>query len=177
MKSKKAKVILWASVSIAAVVAGAIMAGIHYFHRYLPAELMPDIRAAIAARNVRDPDARLNKYLEGRYGSMDNPANRERAFEDFFNSNHIKAMQIIVKHSPSGQQETNVRAMAHWIANYRQNMSSQEKSDLGDFFHSDGGRAALQASTTQYLSQDIRYRSATAPVIAELMATLTAVRK
>jgi hypothetical protein len=53
--------------------------------------MMKDVRAGIAARHIADPDARLAKYLEGRYGSMGDPANRRKVFLDFFDVEHIKA--------------------------------------------------------------------------------------
>ena len=62
--------------------------------------MMKDVRAGIAARHIADPDARLAKYLEGRYGSMDDPANRRKVFLDFFDVEHIKALQLLVRHSP-----------------------------------------------------------------------------
>lgn len=154
----------------------AIAAGIHYIHTHIPKEIIPDIRAAISARGVTDPDARFRKYMENRYGSMDNPAHRERAFEDFFNRDHIKAMQLIVKHSPPDQRRANIRATANWLANYRQTMTSQEKMDLSAYFQSDQGRAALQMGTAQFMAQDAEYRSSTSPVINQLMTTLSGLK-
>jgi len=154
-----------------------IAAGIHYVHTHIPKEIIPDIRAAISARGVADPDARFKKYLESRYGSMDDPANRERAFEDFFDRDHITAMQLIVKHSPPDQRSANIRATANWLANYRQNMSPQEKSDLANYFQSDAGREALQGANAQFMNQDAEYRSATTPVVNQLMTTLSGVKQ
>jgi hypothetical protein len=92
MKTKKTKIFFWIGFSMIVLCAVATIAGISYFRRQLPAEIITDIRAAIAARNLADPDARLNKYLTGLYGSLDDPTHRERAFEDFFNPSHFKAM-------------------------------------------------------------------------------------
>jgi len=177
MKTKNTKFLLWTGFLMIVLITAATIAGIHYLRRHIPAEIIPDIRAAIDARNLTDPDARLNKYLTGLYGSLDDPAHRERAFEDFFNPNHIKAMQIIVKHSPADQRLANIQAMARWIANYRQSMSPQEKSALGDYFQSSAGQTSLQDATAQFMSQDGIYRSATVPVITELMTTLNAVKR
>jgi hypothetical protein len=177
MKKRKAKIILWAGGALAALLVLATLAGLYYFHRHLPAELIPDIRAAIAARHESDPDARLRKYLEGLYGSLEDPANREKAFKDFFNPNHIKAMQLLVKHSPPDQRLANIQAASRWVSSYRQSMSSQEKSDLGDYFQSGAGRGSLQAATSLFMAQDAAYRANTVPVITELMTTLQAVRK
>lgn len=54
-----------------------------------------DIRAGLAAHAIQDPDARLLRYLEARYGSMDDPAHRQDAFLDFFNLDHIKGLQLL----------------------------------------------------------------------------------
>ena len=152
-------------------------AGVHYLRTHIPKEIIPDIRAAISARDIADPDARFKKYLESRYGSMDVPANRERAFEDFFNRDHITAMQLIVKHSPPDQRRANIRATANWLGNYRRNMSRQEAADLSNYFQSDEGRAALQGATAQFMNQDAEYRSATTPVINQLMTILAGVKQ
>jgi succinate dehydrogenase flavin-adding protein (antitoxin of CptAB toxin-antitoxin module) len=154
-----------------------VVAGMHYIHTHIPKEIIPDIRAAISARGLTDPDARFKKYMESRYGSMDDPAHREHAFEDYFNRDHIKAMQLIVKHSPPDQRRANIRASANWLANYRQTMSPQEKADLADYFQSDQGREALQAATAQFMNQDAEYRSSTTPVINQLMTTLSTVKQ
>jgi hypothetical protein len=115
--------------------------------------------------------------LEGRYGSLNNPTNRERALEGFFNPSHIKAMRLIVQYSPPDQRRPNIKATADWLANYRQSMSPQEKADLANYFASDAGQAALQGATAQFMSQDPEYRSATTPVINQLMTTLTQLKQ
>src|ERR1035438_2320480 len=145
MKRRKVKTILWTGISALVLVTVATIVGICYFRRHIPAEIIPDIRAAIAARNVPDPDARLKKYLTGLYGSLDDPTNRERVFEDFFNVKHIKAMQIHVNHSPPEQRLANIQAMSNWISDYRQNMSPEEKSTLGDYFQIEARRCTLRA--------------------------------
>ena len=168
---------LWTGISIVVLAAVVSLAGIYYVRRHIPAEIVPDIRAAIAARHETDPDARLHKYLEGLYGPLDDPANRQRAFVAFFDANHIKAMQILVRHSPPGQRSANIQAMARWVSDYRQNLSPSETSALGNYFATAAGQSALQNATAQFMSQDAVYRSATVPVITELMITLNAVRK
>ena len=177
MKNRKLKLILRVAGVLAAIVVLAIVAGAYYLHRRFPAEIMPDIRAAIAAKNVAGADNRFRTFLEGRYGSMNDLKNRERAFEGFFNPNHIKAMQIIVKYSPPNQRSSNIQASANWIESYRQGLSPQEKADLGNYFQSEEGRAALQAANAQYMNQDPEYRSATSPVIIQLMTTLAEVKQ
>jgi len=177
MNSRRKKILWRAGIVVLVVGIITIVAGIHYVHTYIPKEILPDIRAAISARGVIDPDARFRKYMENRYGSMDDPAHRERAFEDFFNRDHIRAMQLIVTHSPPDQRRANIRATANWLASYRQTMTSQEKSDLSIYFHSDEGRAALQAGTAQFMAQDAEYRSSTSPVINQLMTTLSGLKQ
>jgi hypothetical protein len=177
MKNRKLKIILQVAGVMAAVTMVAVLAGLYYVRTHIPKEIIPDIRAAISARGVADPDARFKKYMESRYGSMDDPANREHAFEDFFNRNHIVAMQLIVKHSPPDQRRANIRATANWLSNYRQNMSPQEKADLANYFQSDEGRAALQGATAQFMNQDAEYRSSTTPVINQLMTILSGVKQ
>ena len=62
------------------------VAGAYVVHRIrqLPPELMQDIRAGIAARNITDPNQRFEKFLEGRYGPLTDPANQQKAFLGFF---------------------------------------------------------------------------------------------
>lgn len=177
VKNQKSKIIIRAIVLVAAAGVLATVAGLHYLHKHIPAEIIPDIRAAIAARHIADPNARLARYLERLYGPLDKPANRERAFKDFFNANHIKAMQLIVKHAPPGQRRANIQAMAQWISNYQQTMSPDEKTALAAYFQSSAGQAALQAATAQFMQQDAVYRCETVPVITQLMSTLATVNK
>lgn len=175
MLKRRKKIILWAGGLAAALLVLTVVSGAYYFHRHIPAELIPDLRAAIAARGEHDPDARLHKYLEGVYGSLDDPANREKVLKGFFSADHIKAMQFLVKHSPPTQRQANIQAMSRWVSNYRQTMSPQEKSDLGAYFQSGDGRTSLQGATALFMAQDAVYRANTVPVITELMTTLHAV--
>lgn len=144
--------------------------------RRLPAELIPDIRAGIAARSIADPEARLNRYLELRYGPMSDPANRQKVFMDFFNIDHIKALQLMVKHSPEAQRKANIQAMSHWIENYRNALTPEQSAALKAQFQSPDGAARLHQATAQYNSQGVDYRGQTAPVISQLLQTLAAVR-
>ena len=168
---------MWTGISVATVIVLAAGAGAYYVRHHIPAEIIPDIRAGIAARNVTNPDARIHKFLEERYGSLKNPANRERVFKSFFNVNHIRAMQILVRHSPPDQRQANIQAMAHWVSHYRQTMSPKEKTKLGDYFQSALGKNALKRATAQYMKQDAAYRCANVPVITELMKTLSAIKQ
>ena len=58
--------------------------------------IINDVRAGLAAINVRDPDERLAKYLELRYGPMSDPVNRRRVFLDFFDRARIQALECCV---------------------------------------------------------------------------------
>lgn len=145
-------------------------------HRLSP-ELMQDIRAGIAARNIADPDQRFAKFLEGRYGPLSDPANRKKAFLGFFDVDHIRALQVIVKHSPVNMRQANINASAKWLENYRNSLNVQERADLSARFQSADGQAMLRAATAQYNSQDVAYRGQTVPVISQLLTTISSLQK
>ena len=156
-------------------IAGAAV--IQHFRHRLPPELMQDVRAGIAARHISDPDQRFEKFLEGRYGPLTDPANRQKAFLDFFNIDHIRAMQLMVKHSPENMRQANIDASAKWVEHYRQSLSAQERADLSGRLQSPEGRSMLQKATAQYNSQDVQYRGQTAPVISQLLKTIGSLQK
>lgn len=156
-------------------VAAVIWLRVVYFGR--PVGLMRDIRAGLAARSIKDPDQRLAKYLEGRYGDLSDPANRQAVFVDFFDTERIKALQMLVKRAPEDQRQANIDAMARWLANYRASMSAAERAALNAQFQSPEGRSRLGRATAQYNSQDVLYRGYTAPVISELLRTLNEVEQ
>jgi hypothetical protein len=147
------------------------------FHHYPPKEVMKDVRAGLAARHVQDPKVRIETFLEARYGSLAEPANREKAFLDFFNVDHIKGLNFIVSHTPAAQKQVNTEAMAQWIAHYRATMTAEERTAIQARLNTETGRAMLRQATAQYQSQDVYFRGAQKPVIAELMATLADLRK
>jgi hypothetical protein len=176
MKAKTKKILWWAAaVLVVLLVAGAVY--VARVVRRLPPDLMADVRAGVAARHITDPDARLAKYLENRYGSMDDPAHRRDVFTNFFNPEHIKSMQILVKHSPPAQRKANIQSMAKWIHNYRESMTPQERADLAAHLQHGGGQALLAQATAQYNSQDVAYRGLTAPVISELLNTIASLQQ
>ncbi|MFM1942113.1 MAG: hypothetical protein RI897_1095 [Verrucomicrobiota bacterium] len=140
--------------------------------RKLPPELMTDIRSGIPARNEKDPAKRLNIYLENRYGSQDDPANREKVFVDFFNPDHIEAMQLMVRHSPEAMRQESIDAMADWVSAYRDSLSDADRARLRERFGTDQGRAVLRQATAKYNQQDVQYRGQTANVISELLKTI-----
>jgi len=152
-------------------VAGAFV--VHRLRHRLPPELMQDIRAGVAARNIADPDQRFQKYLEGRYGPMTDSANRQKAFLDFFNVDHIRALQLLVKHTPENLRQANINASAKWVEQYRQSLTASERADLTARLQLPAGRLMLQQATAQYNSQDVEYRGQTAPVISQLLKTIS----
>jgi len=133
---------------------------------------MQDIRAGIAARDIKDPDQRFEKYLEGRYGPQSDHANREKAFLDFFNVEHIRAMQFLVKHSPADKRQANIDASARWVAQFRQSLTPEQRADLGARLEAGGGNSMLAQATAQYNTQDVYYRGQTVSVISELLKTI-----
>lgn len=170
MKMSRSKFLVCATLGAALVLAGMI--GWRWRHPGLPPGLMKDIRAGIAARGLADPDQRLLKYLEVRYGSMSDPTNRQNAFMDFFNVEHIQALQLLVKHSPEQHRQQNIDAMAKWVASYRGSMTPEERAALSACFQTAEGQAMLRRATAQYNAQDVRYRGNTAPVISQLLRTI-----
>ena len=133
-------------------------------------------RAGLAARPIKDPDARLHKYLEERYGPMSDADNRQKAFLDYFNVDHIKALQLMVKHSPEAQRPGSIAAAARWIEGYRESLTPEERAALRAQIQSPAGVAMLRRATTHYNSQDVRYRGQTAPVISQLLHTIASLQ-
>jgi hypothetical protein len=152
--------------------AGAVF-WIRRFHRYTPVEVMQDIRAGIRAQHAPRP---VERFLELRYGSLADPANRQKAFLDFFNVGHIEGLHILTSHMHGEQQQTNILAMAQWVADYRRSMTPEEKRTLNACLNTDAGQKIVRQAAAQYLRQDVHYRAATACVIEELMTTLSAVK-
>lgn len=177
MKTRKFKILFGAGVSVLLLLGIAGFVYVRVFHRYPPAELMQDIRAGIAAREIKDPDERFKKYLEQRYGPMSDAANRQKAFLDFFNAEHIRALQFMVKHSPTNQRQANIQASADWIAKYRTTMTPQERAVLSAQLQSETGKTMLRKATAQYNEQDVYYRGNTAPVISQLLTTIHEIQK
>lgn len=138
----------------------------------LPPGIKQDIRAGMAARDIRDPRERLEVYLETRYGSLEDAGNRQDAFLDFFNVEHIDALQLMVRHSPADQRQANIDAMTKWLQRYRETMTPQEKAALRQRFEQAGGRQLLMQARGHYNRQDVYYRGQTAPVISELLKTI-----
>jgi len=150
---------------------------IRLFPQGPPPGLLADIQAGLPARALKNPDARLLKYLEGRYGPQSDPANRQRVFLDFFDPDRIKVLQLLVQHSPDEQRQANIDAMARWVEAFREGLSSAEHAALNARFQSAAGQAELRRATAQYNAQDVRYRGSTAAVISQLLRTLNEVEQ
>lgn len=160
---------------VAVLIAGAV--GWFAIRRRIPPELIQDIRADIGVKDIWDANQRLQRYLDLRYGPQSDPANREKVFMDFFNIEHIKALQLMVQHSPENQRQANIATMTRWVGEYRKSLTPQERATLNAHFQTETGHQMLRQATAQYNSQDVRYRGLTAPVISELLNTLSSVQK
>jgi len=177
MKHRIRKILIYAGLVTVVLVGTGTVLWIRTFHHYLPKELMKDIRAGLAARDVREPEARVEAFLQARYGPLTDPANRQTAFLDFFNVDHIKGLNFIVSHTPADQKQVNTQAMAQWIANYRGAMSAEERKALQARLNSAEGQVMLRQATAQFLAQDVYYRGAQKAVVQQLMLTLADLRK
>jgi len=151
-----------------------VVAGAYAVHRIrrLPAELMQDIRAGIASRDITDPKRRFEKFLEGRYGSQNDPVNQRNAFLGFFDKDHIKAMQFLVKHSAENQRQANINAAANWVQQYREGLTTQQRAELASSLLSPEGREAFKQGIALYNSQDVYYRDQSQPVASQLLKTI-----
>jgi len=170
----KKRLIIGLVVLALAIIAASAWWWNHRFHNYTPMEAILDLQAAA---RVRDRERPVEQFLELRYGPLSEPQNRQRAFMDFFNVGHIEGLQILVNRMQPERRTRAVNAMAQWIADYRKNMTPEEKEALRAALQSEAGRVSVQQATSKYLAHDVRYRAATAPVIIELMTTLAEVQK
>ena len=173
MKSRT-KRLLWAGVAVIVMIAAGTTLWIRRFHHYTPVEAVQDVRAAIQAKDAPQP---VERFLELRYGPLTDPANRQRAFLDFFNIGHIKGLHYLAGRMGSEQRQASTAAMAQWVANYRTTMTPDERASLGAYVRSEAGLATIQQAAAQYLQQDVQFRASTASVIQELMTTVANVRK
>jgi hypothetical protein len=143
------------------------------FHSYTPLDALHDLQ--VAAQVGREKPAQpVRRFVELRYGALTEPANRQRAFQDIFNVGHIEGLYL-VWHRESDQQrlKTDVASAAETLAEYRSIMSPEERAGLAAYFRSAAGRAQVQQATACYLGKDVRFRSVAAPVVKELLTTLT----
>jgi hypothetical protein len=165
--------LLWACAVVILLVSVAWMFWVRHFHQYTPVEALLDLQAASRVGVSAQP---VERFLELRYGPMSNPANREKAFLDFFNIGHIKGLNMLVKATASGQRQANIDAMAQWVAGYRATLTPVEKATLGAYLRSDAGRVTLQQAAAGYLREDVHFRASSAGVVKELLTTVAAVQ-
>lgn len=173
MKSSTKKT-LWAGLGLLIVVAVGTFFWVRRFHNYTPVEVALDLKAAAMARTAPN---QVERFLEARYGPLNNPTNRQKAFLDFFNVGHIEGLYLLVNRMPEKYRAGSIAGMAQWVADYRRTMTPEEKESLRAHLQSDPGRLTLRQATSRYLRQDVYYRGDTAQVIAELMATLAAIQQ
>ncbi len=133
-----------------------------------------NIKAGVQSRHAAKP---FERYLELRYGPMNEATNRQKVFTGFFDPTHIQGMHRLVSHMKDAERQKNIAATAEWLANHRQAMSEPEKQALADWLRSDEGRQDIQKASALFRSQDIHYRAATEPVIRELMTTLATIHQ
>ena len=171
---RRTKTVLWACAVIIVLGALAVTFWMRRFPNYTPVEVVRDLQAASQVGPAPQP---VERFMELRYGPLTDPANRQKAFLDFFNIGHIKGLRLLVSRTPLEHRQANINAMAQWVADYRSTMTPEEKAALGAYVRSSGGSAKLHQATAQYLKQDVQFRASTAPVIQELMTTLATVQK
>ncbi|MFN3410293.1 MAG: hypothetical protein ACK45B_14965 [Limisphaerales bacterium] len=171
--TRRAKKVFWILAVLAAVGGLATVLWVRKFGRYTPIEAVLDLQAAAKVRHSPQP---VWDFMEARYGPMTDPANRQRAFLDFFNPGHIEGLHMIVNRAPPEEAQAHIQAMADFIARYRREMTPAERAALGAHFRTQSGQAALQRATTKFLNTDVRFRASTSRVIAELMTTVDSVR-
>jgi uncharacterized protein YgiM (DUF1202 family) len=67
--------------------------------------------------------------------------------------------------------------MANWVRAYRESLTLPERAGLNARFQTPEGRAMLRQATAQYNSQDVQYRGQTAPVISQLLKTISSTQQ
>jgi hypothetical protein len=156
-----------------------LAAGAFEFRRLrqrLPPDLLLDLRAGSVGYRLPDADQRFQSYIEHRYGPQSDPANRKKAFLDFFNLDHIRSLRWLVKHTPQNMQQANIDACARWIGQFRDSLSPEQRADLAAQLQTPQGRLTLQQATAEYNSQDVQYRGQTTPVISQLLRTVASLQ-
>jgi len=157
-----------------------VMAGLTWvlwvrqFHEYTPVEALRDLQAASRVGAAPKP---VERFLELRYGSMAEAANRQKAFLDFFNIGHIKGLNMLVTRIHPADRQRHIEAMAQWVAGYRASLTPDEKSALGAYLRSDTGQGTIHQAAAEYIREDVHFRAATADVVRELLTTVAAAQK
>lgn len=162
---------LWGSaLAVVVLLAAGTVWWVQHFKTYTPAAALRDLRAAASVRREEHP---VNQFLEARYGALNLSENRQKAFVDFFEVGHIEGLFLITGHLAGSRKQTNILDMAQWLANYRTNMPPEDREALRKYVTSEEGRLKVKMASEYYLQKDVYFRSASAPVIKELMTTLT----
>src|ERR1019366_3945073 len=104
MKSST-RLFLWAGAAVIMLIAAGATFWTRQFHSYTPIEALHDLEAAAKVRNAPQP---VERFMELRYGPLTDPANRQKAFLDFFNVGHIKGLNILVSRMPSDRRQSNI---------------------------------------------------------------------
>ena len=172
--------VIWGGPLELALAVLAIAAWMCFPHRYIhhyPRAVREDIRAAFSCWRPGDtPDQTFRRYLEIGFGPLTNPTNRQKAFLSFFDPDLLAARFVIMSRTPAKYNEANIAAAARWMAEYRANLSPEERSALRRSLLSPAAQARIQQATTQYETWSADLRGATAPVFVEALATLKALR-
>lgn len=150
------------------------MAAFFFLMHPAHAEIPPDTRKDLqTAHRVKHSRHHFERFLDLRYGSQTNPSNRMKALEGFFDADNIEALYLMVNGRTNARMHAHIARVAHTIAKYRETMSPKETVQLGAYFRSDAGRAQVRKATDFYESKDPSFRSMTAPVIKQLLITVT----
>lgn len=190
-KTGRARKLLWASVAGVAVsvaLALGVTLAAKRFLGFTPMDamkaargearkdLMVVLQVAREMRNTLPSDGlytnAVMRFLDLRYGDMTEATNRQRAFLNFFNVEHIEALYLMTGNRTGLQERNFASSIAQTVASYRQIMLPEEKEALREYFRSAAGRAQVRKATDCYRSKDVRFRDVSAPVIRELLATL-----
>jgi hypothetical protein len=168
------RILLWVCAVVILLAGLAWRLWVRQFHEYTPVEALQDLEAASQVGPAPRP---VERFLELRYGTMTDPANRQKAFLDFFNIGHIKGLNFLVAHIEPEHRQANIDAMGEWVAHYRATLAPEERAALGAYLRSDAGRARIQQAAAEYMREDVHFRAATAGTVRELLTTVAAVQK
>jgi hypothetical protein len=122
-------------------------------------------------------DAGFAWWLASQFGSLDVPANREKAFLSFLDSKRIRLFSLEARLSSTQQSRHDSETAARWIAKYRATMTAQERADLQARLNSDSGRAMLQQANASFQSLEVSFRGNVTPAVAEVLATVADLQK
>jgi hypothetical protein len=166
--------LLWVCAAVIVLAGLAWVLWVRQFHEYTPVEALHDLQAASRVGPAPRP---VERFLELRYGSMAEPANRQKAFLDFFNIGHIKGLNMLVSRIHPADRQAHIDAMAQWVVEYRSSLTPEEKATLGAYLRSDVGHATIHQAAAEYIREDVHFRAATANVVRELLTTVAAAQK